>query len=175
VAGGEVVRLRGQHLQIQAFGLCQSSAAVQRDRLFAESLAVHCTDGIPSGVCKSNGDRHANFSPPRCHGPDGRRHRCGSAGPALAAASPVIEWNMHMFSSNTAKFPFSPRGTYKPDTARLSADPLVDYQAHLKEAGIDRALFVHPEPYGDDHTLVLDCLARTSPPSSRAPACSSQG
>lgn len=85
------------------------------------------------------------------------------ATPALAAKTPVIEWNMHMFSSDTAKFPFSPRGTYKPDTSRLSADPLVAYQAHLKEFGIDRALFVHPEPYGDDHTLVLDCLARTSP------------
>ena len=32
----------------------------------------------------------------------------GHAGPALAAATPVIEWNMHMFSSNTAKFPFHP-------------------------------------------------------------------
>src|SRR4051812_38866311 len=85
----------------------------------------------------------------------------GGAGPALAAATPVIEWNAHMFSSDTGRFPFSPRGTYKPDTSRLSADPLAVYQAHLKEAGIDRALFVHPEPYGDDHTLVLDCLART--------------
>ena len=86
------------------------------------------------------------------------------AAPGIAATkTPVIEWNMHMFSSNTAKFPFSPRGTYKPDTTRLSADPLVAYQAHLKEFGIDKALFVHPEPYGDDHTLVVDCLARTSP------------
>ena len=86
------------------------------------------------------------------------------ATPSLAQAkTPVIEWNAHMFSSNTAKFPFSPRGTYKPDASRLAADPLVVYQAHLKEFGIDRALFVHPEPYGDDHTLVLDCLARTSP------------
>jgi len=25
------------------------------------------------------------------------------------------------------------------------------------EAGIDKAMFVQPEPYGDDHTLVLDC------------------
>src|SRR3954470_4981012 len=83
--------------------------------------------------------------------------------PARAAATPVIEWNMHMFSANTAKFPFSPRGTYKPDVSRLQADPLPPYQAHMKEAGIDRALFVQPEPYGDDHTLVLDCLARTSP------------
>jgi predicted TIM-barrel fold metal-dependent hydrolase len=79
------------------------------------------------------------------------------------SATPVIEWNAHMFSRDVARFPFSPRGTYKPDATRLSADPLVDYQAQLKARGIDRALFVHPEPYGDDHSLVLDCLARTSP------------
>ena len=84
--------------------------------------------------------------------------------PARAAtATPVIEWNMHMFSSDTARFPFSPRGTYKPDTSRLLADPLPPYLGHLKEFGIDKAMFVHPEPYGDDHRLVLDCLARTSP------------
>ncbi len=87
----------------------------------------------------------------------------GAATSAQAASTPVIEWNQHMFSSNIARFPFSPRGTYKPDVSRLSADPLADYQAHLKGFGIDRALFVHPEPYGDDHALVLDCLARTSP------------
>lgn len=101
-----------------------------------------------------------------------RRHALGlmgagaaalAASAAEAAATPVIEWNQHMFSRDVARFPFSPRGTYKPDATRLSADPLADYQAHLKAFGIDRALFVHPEPYGDDHTLVLDCLARTSP------------
>ena len=83
--------------------------------------------------------------------------------PALAADTPVIEWNMHMFSSNVAKFPFSPRGTYKPEVSRLLADPLADYQAHMKAVGIDKALCVQPEPYGDDHSLVLDCLARSSP------------
>jgi predicted TIM-barrel fold metal-dependent hydrolase len=87
----------------------------------------------------------------------------GASTEALAATTPVIEWNQHMFCSNTQKFPFSPRGTYKPEVSRLSADPLADYQAHLKRFGVDRALFVHPEPYGDDHALVLDCLARTSP------------
>ncbi len=80
-----------------------------------------------------------------------------------AAATPVIEWNMHMFSSNTARFPFSPRGTYKPDAAKLPIDPLISYLGHMNSFGIDRAMFVHPEPYGDDHSLVLDCLARTSP------------
>jgi predicted TIM-barrel fold metal-dependent hydrolase len=103
--------------------------------------------------------------------PLGRREMIGLMGgaaalaatPAAAAATPVIEWNMHMFSSDTAKFPFSPRGTYKPDASKLLADPLPPYLAHMKAFGIDKAMFVHPEPYGDDHRLVLDCLARTPP------------
>jgi L-fuconolactonase len=87
----------------------------------------------------------------------------GSAVPARAADTPVIEWNMHMFSANTAKFPFHQNAVYKPDATKFAADPLAPYQAHLKEAGIDKAMLVQPEPYGDDHTLVLDCLRRTSP------------
>jgi len=83
--------------------------------------------------------------------------------PAQAAATPVIEWNMHMFSSNTGKFPFHPQAVYKPDAEKLPGDPLPPYEAHLKEFGIDKAMFVQPEPYGDDHALVLDCLRRTSP------------
>jgi len=77
--------------------------------------------------------------------------------------TPVIEWNMHMFSSDVAKFPYHPKATYKPDPAKSPADPLAAYEAHMKEFGIDRAVLVQPEPYGDDHKLVLDCLARTSP------------
>jgi predicted TIM-barrel fold metal-dependent hydrolase len=61
------------------------------------------------------------------------------------------------------QIPFHPNAVYKPDTSKLPADPLPPYQAHMKEFGIDKALFVQPEPYGDDHTLVLDCLRRTSP------------
>ena len=59
--------------------------------------------------------------------------------------------------------PFHPNAAYKPDASKLPPDPLSPYQAHLSEFGIDKAMFVQPEPYGDDHTLVLDCLARTSP------------
>jgi predicted TIM-barrel fold metal-dependent hydrolase len=84
-----------------------------------------------------------------------------AGGEAQAAATPVIEWNMHMFSSNTAKFPFHPQAVYKPDAEKLPPDPLPPYQARLKEFGIDKAMFVQPEPYGDDHSLVLDCLRRT--------------
>jgi len=88
----------------------------------------------------------------------------GATGRAAAASAvPVIEWNAHMFSSNTAKFPFHPNAVYKPDTEKLPADPLPSYEAHLKQFGIDKAMLVQPEPYGDDHTLVLNCLRRTPP------------
>src|SRR5258705_1255431 len=85
-----------------------------------------------------------------------------AGGPAHAADTPVIEWNMHMFSANVAKFPFHPNAVYKPDASKLPADPLPPYEAHMKEFGIDKAMFVQPEPYGDDHSLVLDCLRRAA-------------
>jgi len=87
----------------------------------------------------------------------------GLAGPARAAATPVIEWNQHMFSANTAKFPFHPQAVYKPDPSSFQPDPLAAYEKHMKEAGIDRGMLVQPEPYGDDHRLVLDCLHRAPP------------
>jgi predicted TIM-barrel fold metal-dependent hydrolase len=87
----------------------------------------------------------------------------GIGGAAADAANPVIEWNMHMFARDTTKFPYSPRATYRPDPAKNPVDPLAAYLAHMKEFGIDRAVIVQPEPYGDDHRLVLDCLARTPP------------
>jgi predicted TIM-barrel fold metal-dependent hydrolase len=129
--------------------------------MFAASIG----HDIPSPIIKSNGPRGMNMLDRRdlLVSLGTAALATGAATAAQAATTPVIEWNMHMFSSDVARFPFSPRGTYKPDVSRLSADPMTDYQAHLKAVGIDRALFVHPEPYGDDHALVLDCLARTSP------------
>jgi len=72
----------------------------------------------------------------------------------------IIEWNVHIFSADTARYPFHPRAVYTPGPAMLSADPLADYLTHMDAEGIDRAVIVHPEPYGDDHRLVLDCLDR---------------
>ena len=53
-----------------------------------------------------------------------------TAAPAQAADTPVIEWNMHMFSANTGKFPFHPQAAYKPDASKLPGDPLVPYVRH---------------------------------------------
>jgi predicted TIM-barrel fold metal-dependent hydrolase len=72
----------------------------------------------------------------------------------------VIEWNAHIFSPDLKKFPFHPKATYQPDTSNQPEDPLAAYLDQLQLRGIDRAVIVHPEPYGDDHRLVLECLER---------------
>lgn len=72
----------------------------------------------------------------------------------------VIEWNAHIFSPDLNKYPFHPKATYHPDVSGHAEDPLAAYLDSLEERGIDRAVIVHPEPYGDDHTLILDCLRR---------------
>ena len=72
----------------------------------------------------------------------------------------IIEWNAHMFSSDTERYPFHPRAAYTRDASRWEVDPVEAYTKRLEDEGIDRAVLVHPEPYGDDHRLVLDCVAK---------------
>jgi len=85
----------------------------------------------------------------------------GARGQAKAnPPEPIIEWNAHIFSPNLKKYPIHPKAVYAPDMSVHPADPLAKYLQRLNEEGIDRAVIVHPEPYGDDHSLVLDCLKR---------------
>lgn len=72
----------------------------------------------------------------------------------------IIEWNAHMFSSDTGRYPFHPEAVYHPKTDHMVEDPLAAYLERMAEEGIDRGVLVHPEPYGDDHRLVLDCQER---------------
>jgi predicted TIM-barrel fold metal-dependent hydrolase len=72
----------------------------------------------------------------------------------------VVEWNTHIFSPDRDRYPFHPRAAYTPDVSRAPADPLLAYLARMESQGIDRAVLVHPEPYGDDHRLILECLER---------------
>lgn len=72
----------------------------------------------------------------------------------------IIEWNAHLFSSNLERYPFHPRAAYQPDLSAEPADPLPAYLQRMETEGIDRAVVVHPEPYGDDHRLILECLER---------------
>lgn len=70
----------------------------------------------------------------------------------------IIEWIHHLFSSDAQCYPWHPRATYIPKDTH--DDPLAHYLQHMQAAGIDRAVLVQPEPYGDDHALVLDALKR---------------
>jgi L-fuconolactonase len=72
----------------------------------------------------------------------------------------IIEWNEHMFSADRVRYPLSAQAAYVPPDWRFVPDPLAVYQERMREERIDRAVLVQPEPYGDDHRLVLDCLAR---------------
>ncbi|MBN4064149.1 amidohydrolase [Dehalococcoides mccartyi] len=71
----------------------------------------------------------------------------------------IIDWNIHMFSSDTERYPFHSRAAYRPRAEMLLDDPVAEYMKHMEQEGIDRAVLVHPEPYGDDHRLALDCVA----------------
>ncbi len=72
----------------------------------------------------------------------------------------IIEWNTHIFSPNLQRYPFHQNAAYRPDVSTQPTDPLGAYLQRMEQEGIDRAVLVHPEPYGDDHRLVLDCLER---------------
>jgi hypothetical protein len=39
----------------------------------------------------------------------------------------IIEWNQHIFSADTATYPFHAKAVYTPDDGDLSAEPLGDY------------------------------------------------
>jgi len=72
----------------------------------------------------------------------------------------IIEWNAHIFSPDVQRYPFHQNAAYRPDVSTQPADPLGAYLKRMAQEGIDRAVLVHPEPYGDDHRLILDCLER---------------
>lgn len=72
----------------------------------------------------------------------------------------IVDWGAHMFSRDQRRFPFHPQATYKPDISQLLDDPLAAYLNYMRREQIDRAVLVQPEPYGDDHGLLLECLAR---------------
>jgi predicted TIM-barrel fold metal-dependent hydrolase len=72
----------------------------------------------------------------------------------------VIEWNTHIFSPNLQDYPFHKNAAYRPDVSKMPADPLGAYLQRMEQEGIHRAVLVHPEPYGDDHRLILECLRR---------------
>jgi len=70
----------------------------------------------------------------------------------------IIEWNTHIFSPDLQRYSFHKKAAYRPDVSKNPIDPLGAYLNRMEQEGIDRAVLVHPEPYGDDHLLILECL-----------------
>lgn len=67
----------------------------------------------------------------------------------------IVDTHTHCFAGKTSKdFPYHPRGPYQPE---LAASPELLLE-RMKQAGVDFALVVHPEPYQDDHRYLEHCL-----------------
>jgi predicted TIM-barrel fold metal-dependent hydrolase len=87
-----------------------------------------------------------------------------SALPAMAIAAglkaaekvSVIDTHLHCFAGRAdARFPYHKDAPYRPDAA-ATPEHLLKCMA---DAGVDRAVVVHPEPYQDDHRYLEHCLA----------------
>ncbi len=69
--------------------------------------------------------------------------------------SPIVDTHVHCFAGTTdARFPYHKDGVYRPEKAS-TPEELLDC---LKQAGVDFAVIVHPEPYQDDHRYLEHCL-----------------
>jgi predicted TIM-barrel fold metal-dependent hydrolase len=74
--------------------------------------------------------------------------------PASKAARPrgiLIDTHIHLFDPE--KFAYHPNATYRPP-----AQTLDQYVRFVREAKIDHAIIVHPEPYQDDHSYLEYCF-----------------
>lgn len=79
----------------------------------------------------------------------------GRAGAADDRRPPVIDTHLHCFAGATEpRFPYHPQGPYRP-AEPATPEHLLKCMA---EAGVDHAVVVHPEPYGDDHRYLEHCL-----------------
>jgi hypothetical protein len=57
MAGGEIPRVLCQHLEIQALGLVQASAALQRDGLVRQGFSIHVSRIHPAWYPFANSEK----------------------------------------------------------------------------------------------------------------------
>lgn len=82
------------------------------------------------------------------------------AAPALWAARPtgiLVDTHIHLFDPQ--RFPYHVNATYRPP-----AQTLEQYVQFVREAKIDHAVIVHPEPYQDDHRYLEYCFEKEPSP-----------
>jgi predicted TIM-barrel fold metal-dependent hydrolase len=69
---------------------------------------------------------------------------------------PRVDAHLHCFAGAAdQRFPYHERAPYRPEPAATPEHLL----ACMREAGVDYAIVVHPEPYQDDHRYLEHCLA----------------
>jgi predicted TIM-barrel fold metal-dependent hydrolase len=66
----------------------------------------------------------------------------------------LIETHVHLFSADEVQFPYSRIAPYRPQPY-----PLEEFVKFAREAMIEHAIIVHPEPYQDDHRYLEYCFA----------------
>jgi predicted TIM-barrel fold metal-dependent hydrolase len=76
-------------------------------------------------------------------------------GAAAVAAAPRVDGHLHCFAGKgDRRFPYHERAPYTPDEA-TTPEHLLDC---MRQAEVDFAIVVHPEPYQDDHRYLEHCL-----------------
>jgi len=74
--------------------------------------------------------------------------------PLLSAPRPkgiLVDAHIHLFDPD--KFAYHPNATYRPPAQTLDG-----YVMFVRQAKIDHAIIVHPEPYQDDHRYLEYCF-----------------
>lgn len=67
----------------------------------------------------------------------------------------IVDTHTHCFAGKASTdFPYHARGPYQPE----EASPPELLLERMKQAGVDFAVVVHPEPYQDDHRYLEHCL-----------------
>ena len=80
---------------------------------------------------------------------------CAGAVWAVRPKGLLIESHVHLYSDDAVRFPFANGGGRRPATYAVET-----FLQYAKEAKIDRAVIVTPEPYQDDHRYLEFCLAQ---------------
>jgi predicted TIM-barrel fold metal-dependent hydrolase len=74
---------------------------------------------------------------------------------AQDARPPRVDAHLHCFAgTGDARFPYHEKAPYRP-ADKATPEQLL---AVMREAGVDHAVVVHPEPYQDDHRYLEHCL-----------------
>jgi predicted TIM-barrel fold metal-dependent hydrolase len=78
--------------------------------------------------------------------------------PAAAANSPVIDTHMHVWSMDTARYPFKPP---EPNYRQPKQDGSIElYLEEMKKDAVDRAVLVQERSSGWNNTYIADCVRR---------------